>query len=88
MTGERLSNQIPEDLVRDPKVPEPTKAACGALMMTAGGSLLEEGGLAKPAIGAGLVLGGLLATMPEAIKGEGRRRMLENIRQALRQEGK
>jgi hypothetical protein len=88
MAGEKLSNQIPESLTREPKVTELTKAACGGLMMTAGGSLLEEGGLVKPAIGAGLVLGGLIATIPESIKVANMRRTLVNVRAALLQEGK
>lgn len=88
MTGERLSNKIPEDLTREPRVSEPTKTISGLGMATAGGALLTEPGLVRPAAGAGLVFGGILATMPEAIKAVAVRRTLANVRAALRKEVK
>jgi hypothetical protein len=92
MPGERLSNQIPEDLVKKPKIPAHLRGGISVFSAECGAGLLSDGVTngrpIEAIIGGVLGAGGAGGVCRLVARSERARTVLKEIRQALQQEGR
>jgi hypothetical protein len=81
---ERLSNQIPRRLTKEPL----GEGIFGAGVAGVGGTLMTQDGVWAPSMGLGLLATGILLGAHETVQLTQARYKLRDVRKALRREGK